>query len=264
MRVNLKRPLQWVQWASYGLVLFTVHVCVVLPLATLLFHDFYKRLIPNDSMLHIPLSKLYKTNHGSLCLEIDRMGEGDLPVVANDGLTNQRTFLHGGTTYNLDFKIKFYCLTTKEQVLHTVFVELESNHVKMFMREIPVVCARGDAFVETLLSSSRDTALRDKYATQWVNELDVEDAVVIPPQTHNFFLSLKSSSELIFDPDSRIQLRATFKQGLRNFMLKRWIITYLVGITLFQLGILLVFTVVSVATFIAVLKNTNHRSPKRA
>lgn len=280
MRVNVTRPLQIFQHTVYISIVGLVELFVIFPLACLLFHDFYKRLVPLDSAQIVPMGAfdscfqqystktITSTGSSSLVLEqkIKRLSiDGNLPLVSDNGLSEPIT-LRQYSNYKLDIDINFFCMTGNHEVGPIASVELlilSMNSYKkyevVYKRLVPILCMINSSSITVPNSGLLKTSRLRQFETEWLNKIDLQDVIPILPNYKGIKITLgyARDTSLIFTPQSKVTFRLDFKQGLRNLMARRRLLSYLVGIPLF-FQLLTVFVVLTaLVSFVTISRNFN-------
>ncbi|AQZ13692.1 FLD1 (YLR404W) [Zygosaccharomyces parabailii] len=264
MRVKVSIFIKLLKWSLCVATLLLVKLFIIFPLAGLLFHDLYLRLLPPDSSQWVPLSTFHELKDElKFRQQIARIGvDRELPEALDNGLP-QPIYLRERILYKMDLDLQFYCIHNWDSTPQSSIVELkiaiqdpECGH-KLFSRKIPIVCL-GEELPTVLGDSSMKygTSRSELYRREWLNHWKLEDKVDIVPDTRSLRLLLEMGqpAQLIFDPNSGLRFRMRFTQGLINLM-QRWHKTaYIVGITAFDLAITALFGITTLVTFTLVSK----------
>lgn len=307
MRINLSSPFHLFQWYSYILIIFTIQIIIILPLSCIIFYDLYNRLISRDSIIYIPLNTLTTSSTYKFEQNMERYDFSPLPLVNNNGII-QTIPLRSTIDYKLDLKLDFYCqhrlysyprYGPNMELLDTIKLKIWINNDPingiLFKQIIPVICSNKDTSELSLLSgkeqqpmvidtsipnkfipSTNKKSFMDKYHDNWINKLDINDLINIPPWANSIHLLLDSTStysvprnlndnhyqwtiddqqqvkikkKLTFQGISHLEFRTVYDQGIRNFMLIHPWITYIVGTTMIHLILVTVFLVTGLYWF---------------
>lgn len=265
MKFNLTRPFQIAQWVSYILGVGILQIVVILPLAVLLFHDFYTRLLPSDSSVWVPLDNFNSNasglntrfKQGIVCVSPDKQ----LPGLKPNGLS-QPIALRCHTNYKLDMKLEFYCHSldaignSKGTDLQYAVVSLSDDSNLFYRYRQPVIC-RNQGATNVLEGNNHAKSRMEVLRNEWLNSLSLEDIADISPQLENIEISIdlpNSNGEILLEPTSGILVRRSFEQGLRNWMLRRWRTTYIIGTAVFYISLSFIFVITCMATFLIFTK----------
>lgn len=270
MRLNLTRPLQFLQWSTYISLLLMVKVFIIFPLAVLLFNDFYIRLLPADSSQWVPLSTFNKNvSRNEIIYDqlIDRIPiERELPKVIDNGLT-QHVALRDHIIYKMDLDFKFYCLMP----LGGQFNRISSLDLKIYAsddpesliyaRSVPIICLKPCDSIATTELYKYGPSRQDLFQKEWLNHIKLHDKIEIASHAKVIqHLTLPTSSfGLVVLPESGCRFRMNFEQGLRNVMLRYHKITYAVGIIVFDFAISILFAITTFVTFFVISKRNTTR-----
>lgn len=274
MRLNLTRPLQFLQWSSYISLLLMVKIFIIFPLAVLLFNDFYLRLLPADSSQWVPLSTFNKnvsTNEIIYDQIVDRVPlERELPKIIDNGLA-QHVSLRDHIVYKMDLDYKFYCLMplggqfNRISNLELKIYASDDPESLIYARSVPIICLKPCDSIATAELYKYGPSRQDLFQKEWLNHIKLHDKIDIDSNTRVIqHLTLPTSSfGLIMLPESGCRFRMNFEQGLRNVMLRYHKITYAVGIIVFDFAIFVLFAITTFVTFFLISKrNAAERSLK--
>lgn len=269
MRINLSHLLRLLQWSSYTCTLLLVKLFVVFPLAVLLFHDFYLRLLPADSSSWVPFDILPEQNHfwheysRIFTQKIERIDiDNELPKTLDNGLS-QPIFLRDHILYKMDLNLQFYCIHLFNDKPKNNVVEFELNIFnqnsgeKLFAKRIPIACLTEELPTSLGVPSSKyGSSVLELYRREWLNVLKLDDKIEIHPKIGSIKLELRTGqpTQLILEPESSIKFRMHFSQGLINLMLRWHKTAYILGIILFDLTITSLFSISTLVTFTLVSK----------
>lgn len=258
-----------VQWSAYACTLLLVKLFIIFPLAVLLFHDLYLRLLPADSSNWVPFDTLRELKHDwsetgwRFSQDIKRIdADYELPKALDNGIS-QPIYLRDHILYKMDLNLQFYCVHLFNDKQKSNLVELEllifdrlAKH-KLFRKRIPIICLSEEYPTALGVPSSKYRSSRlELYRKEWLNELELDDKIQIHPKMRSidFVLQTVEPTQLIFEPESGIKFRMHSPQGLINFMLRWRRTTYFVGIALFDLAITTLFSITALSTFALVSK----------
>lgn len=272
MKVNLTRPLQLLQWSSYLSILVLVKLFIVLPLAVLLFNDFYHRLLPADSSQWVPLSTLNQVQSSessfSYQQSISRVHiERDLPRTLDNGRP-QPIPLRAHILYKVDLDTKFYCLPTSKGLINNIEeVELEvylSPYSLVYRRTIPIICMKGDDSISIMELYRHGPSRLELYQKEWLNHIKLHDKIALNSNVGfmRYVLKMPESHRLIILPESGMRFRMNFEQGLRNVMLRWHKFTYAIGIIVFDFALSVLFTIAAFISFFLISRRKIAADPK--
>lgn len=264
MKINISPPLRLLQWSSYACIILLVKVFIIFPLAVLLFHDLYSRLLPADSSNWVPFDTLQNIDcswnkHGQTFTQAIKRVDTDyeLPKTLDNGIS-QPIHLRDHILYKMDLNLQFYCIHmfTDKQRNNLMEFELQIFGTcpahKLFSKKIPIVCLTEESQTELGVPSSiYGSSKLELYRKEWLNELKVDDKIKINPKLKSikFVLQTKGPTQLILGPESGLKFRMHSPQGLINFMLRWRRTAYFVGIVLFDLAITTLFSTSALTTF---------------
>lgn len=237
----------------------------IFPLAIILFHDFYRRLLPSDALTLIPLSAFTKQSemltgiwNRSGKQSIRRVGPAStLPWMQNRG-SPEEIPLRSHLTYKMDIEIRAYCAALEGDfgshidMLNFKVFGGPSGDTLIYARETPIYCV---AVNDKPQMSEQPANQRSVMSKQWLNELLFEDVADISTSTLYLRYELKLNSAgkaLYIEPSSHFRLRVNYDQGLRNLMLKRKFFAYIFGIASFFIIISTTTTVVALSSFLVI------------
>ncbi|SCW01829.1 LAFE_0E08174g1_1 [Lachancea fermentati] len=267
MRINVTLPLKWAQWWVYILSIAMVNLVIILPLSGLLFHDFYTRLIPPDTVQKIPFSIGSKTSQlvdGNTIFRfrLKRLSSETaiLPQVIDNGLT-QDVSLRSDIPYNFDLKLNIFCLNTspglniKEGTI-TVSASSKKNWMDsvIFQKTVLLSCANTNDIIALGEAGSLSSTFSQRVQKELVNSFFWED-YVLDHDVQNVVVSLKfaEGSYFIVDAESsELKFSMNLNHSLRNLMLRWKKLTHVVGILVFNLVVLFFFVVGFLISFMRV------------
>ncbi|CAB4256174.1 similar to Saccharomyces cerevisiae YLR404W FLD1 Seipin protein involved in lipid droplet morphology, number, and size [Maudiozyma barnettii] len=271
MKINVSRPFQIIQWSSYVFAIFVVQFVIVLPLAFMLFNDFYRYLIPSDSSQLVPLSAFNLTQNGESHFhyyqELDKVpAHTDLPTVKQNGLV-QHIPLREHIDYRIDAIFKFYCLiddtkTPRHNIQDTTVSVygyiVSGEYVLLYSKYVPIVCLTTKDSI-TLPDGRQLKGSRIKqYKTEWLNEIILDDISDFSTDSNikglairfnygsiqrdltdsfNHGFADKERYSMLMNIESQLNFRINFNQGIRNLMLRYHLTTYVIGTVVFHLTI---------------------------
>ncbi|KAL3234395.1 hypothetical protein RNJ44_03157 [Nakaseomyces bracarensis] len=262
MKFNLTRPLQLAQWFSYIMGICIVQFLIILPLSALLFHDFYIKLLPPDSSQWISINNFERNvieNKEMVVLaqQFRRVtSQGPLIPVDPNGIP-QTADLRVGTSYKLDLQLDFYCknLNSSDVMdLQEVSIRvLGSTGDVYYHYRGPILC-KSSAFDTTVLDGNKQLVSRTAVVrNEWLNKVHIDDMIHMKPGiagTVEIIIDLPGPELVIIpDPSSGILVRRFFGSGLRNWMLRWWRTTYIVGISMVYISISSIFVITCIAAF---------------
>ncbi|CCD27129.1 seipin NDAI_0J02370 [Naumovozyma dairenensis CBS 421] len=303
MIINITRPLKLIQWSSYILFFILIDLVILIPLAFLIFDDFYSRLLPSDSSQWVPISAFHNNirnpSHSSrssssknvylFSQKINRISSNTielspsplLPSIESNGL-EQQIALREEINYLLDLNLEFFCLNNinSRHRIDSIEIDIFSMNMKqstdpetdfeniekihkqlLYHYSQPIICLDvNDSVVTSELhkqtpKTSSSSALRlAMYEKEWMNTIHLQDVMNLNSSITNLVLRIKttigtetSDNELIFKMNECFMVfNMNFSQGLRNIMLKKRFITYVVGTVI-------CFTIMSLLLFFSVL-----------
>lgn len=279
MKINISPPLRLIQWLSYACALLAIKVFIIFPLAVLLFHDLYSRLLPADSSSWVPFNTLQNENRDdygwALTQEIKRIDSSyDLPKTLDNGIT-QPIFLRDHILYKMDLDLQFYCINLSTTKRRNSLIELELNVFdfkngrllkdELFSRRIPIVCLTDEHQTELGTPSLKyGSSMLELYRNEWLNTLELDDKIEINSQSTSvgFILQASEQIRLILEPESGIRFRMHSPQGLINLMLRWHRSTYVVGIGLFDIALTTLFGITALITFSLMSKRLSGQKRK--
>lgn len=268
MRINITRPLQLLQLSSYLGILVLVKLFIILPLAVILFNDFYHHLLPSDSSQWVPLSAFdVREDSNSTTVyqqKINRIQkENELPSIVDNGIS-QWINLHNQVEYKVDLDTKFYCVPTwrtayQASNIDEVVMEVYSSDfasILLYRRTVPIICMKNDDSINALELYKYGPSRLELFKKEWSNHIKVHDKISV---THNlqafrYVLKAPKTFKLIMQPDSGFRFRMSFDQGLRNAMLRWHKITYAVGIVVFDFAISTLFAFTAFISFFLITR----------
>ncbi|QLL33276.1 hypothetical protein HG536_0E01870 [Torulaspora globosa] len=274
MKIDITRPLQLLQWSSYLGILVLVKLFVILPLAAILFNDFYLRLLPPDSSQWVPLSTFdisQDSAENNLVYDqtINRvLIERALPKTIDNGIS-QKINLRDHILYKVDLDTKFYCLPTarsKGQTTNIEELEIEiysSNKPEslIYRRTIPIVCMRPDDSINIMELYKFGPSRLELFRKEWLNHFKAHDRISITSEMSSvrYVLKVPKSHKLVIQPDSGFRFRMSFEQGLRNVMLRWHKFSYAVGIVIFDLAISSLFVITAFFSFFLIMRRSSDK-----
>lgn len=274
MRINITRPLQLLQLSSYLGVLLLVKLFIILPLAVILFNDFYLHLLPPDSSQWIPLSTFRTSKQDSNSTIVYEQSirrtctEKELPSVVDNGIS-QRINLHCHTPYKVDLDTKFFCTPTwrtayQASNIDEVEMEVYSYNALIYRRTIPIVCLKSDDSITLSEVYNHGPSRLELFRKEWLNHIKVHDKISVNQRVDTFRYVLKAPKtfKLIVQPESGFRFRMSFEHGLRNAMLRWRKITYVVGTAVFDLAISTLFTVTALVSFFLITRKGKSKPTK--
>lgn len=273
MKIDITRPLQLLQWSSYLGILVLVKLFVILPLAAILFNDFYLRLLPSDSSQWVPLSTFEVSQdaaESSLIYDqsINRvLIERALPKTIDNGIS-QKINLRDHILYKVDLDTKFYCLPTARSKgstnnIEELEVEIYSSNKPeslMYRRTTPIVCMKPDDSINVMELYKFGPNRLELFKKEWLNHFKSHDKVSITSEMSSvrYVLKVPKSHKLLIQPDSGFRFRMSFEQGLRNVMLRWHKVTYAVGIVIFDLAISSLFVITAFLSFFLIMRRSSN------
>lgn len=264
MRINISFFLRLLKWSLCVSTLLLVKLFVIFPLAGLLFHDLYLRLLPPDSSQWVPLSTFIDQDNGFTFFQrIKRIGvDHKLPETLDNGIS-QPLYLREHILYKMDINLQFYCIHNWDSAPQSSIVEFrmavydQDSETMLFGRNMPIVCL-GEELPTALGESSMKygTSRSELYRKEWLNQLNLEDKIDITPNRASLEVrfEMKQPAQLILHPKSELRFRMHFSQGLINIMQRWYKTTYAVGITAFDLAITTLFGITALVTFTLISK----------
>ena len=276
MKINVSRPLQFLQWSSYIVVAFLIQLLIILPLSILIYHDFYLRLLPADSSNVVPLNTFNILNgvqFGTKFFQsIKSIPVGpDLPQTIDNGLS-QLIPMRDNMEYKLDLNLQLYCQSKTDHLnLDNLLIDVyrgpgpllgapggsNSKDEKIFHTSRPIVClALTDSMSPQEIEQLGPSRL-DVYDEEWLNTIRIEDKISLESSYETISVFLKTEiaqRNLIIHPESGIKFRMNFEQGLRNLMLRKRFLSYIIGISIFHCIICVLFFITGCTAFIFVRK----------
>lgn len=263
MRINITRPLQLLQLSSYLGILVLVKFFIILPLATILFNDFYHHLLPSDSSQWVPLSILdFKQDSNSTIEYQQRFNridtEKELPSIIDNGIS-QYINLHSQVQYKVDLDTKFYCVPTWRTTYQTSNVDevqmeiysSDSASSLIYRRTVPIICMKSEDSINDSELYKYGPSRLELFKKEWLNHIKVHDKISVDHKMESFHYVLKAPKtfKLVIQPDSGFRFRMSFEQGLRNAMLRWHKISYAVGIVVFDFAISTLFALTAFISF---------------
>ncbi|QLQ80834.1 hypothetical protein HG537_0E01890 [Torulaspora globosa] len=274
MKIDITRPLQLLQWSSYLGILVLVKLFIILPLAAILFNDFYLRLLPSDSSQWVPLSTFdifqdFTENQVVYDQSINRvLIERALPKTIDNGIS-QRINLRDHILYKVDLDTKFYCLpTVRSKGPTTNIEELEieiysSNKPEslIYRRSVPIVCMKPDDSINVMELYKFGPSRLELFKKEWLNHFKAHDKISIASEMTSvrYVLKVPKSHKLVIQPDSGFRFRMSFEQGLRNVMLRWHKFSYAVGIVIFDLAISSLFVITAFLSFFLIMRKSSDK-----
>lgn len=261
MKFNLTRPLQVAQWFSYIMGVCVVQFLVILPLSALLFHDFYTRLLPPDSSQWVSINNFETStqDNGMLILsqELERVkSHRPLVSVKPNGLP-QAVGLREHTNYRLDLQLEFYCKNLNSTLQNTDIQEISIQLVDQlgnfyYHYRGPIICKSSTMEPEVLDGNKHLKSRNEVLKNEWLNTIHVEDIIDINPDLSQLTIMMGLPDKAIVilpDPASGVLFRRFFENGLRNWMLRRWRTSYILGISAFYVSLSFTFVITCISSF---------------
>ncbi|CAI4035300.1 hypothetical protein SMKI_12G4510 [Saccharomyces mikatae IFO 1815] len=276
MRINISRPLQLLQWTSYIVAAFLIQLLIILPLSIIVYHDFYLRLLPADSSNVVPLntfSILNGVQFGTKFFQsISSIPVGtDLSQTIDNGLS-QLIPMRDNIEYKLDINLKFYCQSKAISLnLDNLLIDIyrgpgptlggpgvgDNKDEKIFHTSKPIVCLSVADSISPQEIEQLGPSRLNVYGEEWLNRISIEDKISLDSSYETISIFLKTEigqRNLIIQPESGITFRMNFEQGLRNLMLRKRFLSYVIGISIFHCIICMLFFITGCTAFIFVRK----------
>lgn len=267
MKIDITKPLRLLQLSSYLGILLLVKIFVILPLAAILFNDFYLRLLPSDSSQWVPLSTFeLAPNAVENTLVYDQninrvVIERALPNTVDNGIP-QNIHLRDHITYKLDVDTKFYCLPTarsNNRVTNIEEVEIEVSDGPgslIYRRTVPIICMKPCDSINSMELYKHGPSRLELYKKEWLNHFKVHDKVSITSEMSSlrYVLKVPKFHRFVILPDSGFRFRMSFEQGLRNAMLRWPKFTYAVGVVMFDFALSALFMVTAFFSFFVIAR----------
>ena len=302
MKINIARPFQLFQWSSYVVGALITHFVIVFPLACMLFNDFYNRLIPSDSSQLVPLSAFELTETSTSHLKYTQQlykvqAPHDLPSILDNGL-NQRIPLRTQVDYRVDATLNFYCLIDDivdkpvhnlQRVTVSVYgVNGHGTHNLLYATSVPILCMKASDSISLPENKQLKGSRMASYRSEWLNKIKLDDVSDFSTgysieglsvmfnfpapkvynkkgNSYNHGMENMDTYSLLMEPESNLNFRVNFNQGIRNLMLRYRTITYIVGIAVFHVAMTILFMLtVGMGFYITYQKLNEVASPKRA
>ncbi|CAI4047051.1 seipin SKDI_12G4290 [Saccharomyces kudriavzevii IFO 1802] len=277
MKINISRPLQLLQWSSYLVAVFLIQLLVILPLSVLIYHDFYLRLLPADSSNLVPLNTFNILNgiqFGTKFFQsIASIPVGtDLPQTTDNGLS-QPIAMRDNIEYKLDLNLLFYCQNKNDHLnLDNLLIDIyrgpgpalgspervDSKDEKIFHTSRPIVCLTVADSISYQEIEQLGPSRLNVYNEEWLNTITIEDKISLDSsyETISMFLRTEMAQKnLIIQSESGITFRMNFEQGLRNLMLRKRFLSYIIGVSIFHFIICILFFIVGCTAFMFVKKS---------
>ncbi|CCF56019.1 hypothetical protein KAFR_0A05840 [Kazachstania africana CBS 2517] len=261
MKINVTKPFQLLQYVCYIFVVLLLQIVVVGPLSILIFNDFYTRLIPDDSLQFVPISKFDQGKVEDVLIfkqDIDRISlNDDLINLDNNGISEKiplREFIN----YELDFAFDFYCQSELETFnLQNVKISIQANDLPLYVLEMPIICITKN---DTILLNSHTSRL-ELWQLEWLNKIHIDNVVTVPSNVDiiSIVINKPSHSHFLVKPDSNLNFRMDFTNDLRNMMLRKRTITHIIGILIVNILLNLLFLLITVITFIVTSNKLNKK-----
>ena len=171
--------------------IFLVELLGIFPISVLLFNEFYKELVPDDTSQWVPLSAL-SSQRGFNCAIFTQglhyiPAGTELPRLKKNGL-QQEIPLRDHLKYKMDLDIKLYCLfdeflSNEPNNLHSLDVkvgkkegrEKSSGTTAVFAASFPIVCLRADDSITVPQTGHLKQSRLESYKTEWLNVIHLED-----------------------------------------------------------------------------------------
>ena len=302
MKINIARPFQIFQWSSYVVGAIVTHFIIVFPLACMLFNDFYNRLIPSDSSQLVPLSAFELVETSTAHLKYSQQlykvnAPQELPPLLSNGL-NQRIPLREQVDYKVDASFNFYCLIDDnvenpvhnlQRVTVSVYgVSANERHNLLYATSIPIICMKASDSISLPENKQLKNSRMASYRTEWLNKIKIDDVSDFSTdysinglsvmfnfpspkvynkngKSYNHGIKEMDAYSLLMEPESNLNFRVNFNQGIRNLMLRYRTITYTIGITVFHITMTILFVLTVGMGFYLTYQKLNETSrPKRA
>lgn len=191
MKINLATSLRLFKWSLFVFAIFLVELLAIFPISVLLFNEFYKELVPDDTSQWVPLSAFSSqrgSNYALFTQELHYIPAGiELPRLVKNGL-QQEIPLRDHLKYKMDLDIKLYCLfdefmSIEPNNLNSLDVKVgkreghgkSSGTTTVFAASFPVVCLRaGDSITVPQTGQLKQSRI-ESYKTEWLNVIHLED-----------------------------------------------------------------------------------------
>ncbi|CAI4048438.1 hypothetical protein SUVZ_12G4280 [Saccharomyces uvarum] len=276
MKINISRPLQFLQWSSYIVAAFFIQLLIILPLSVLIYHDFYLRLLPADSSNVVPLNTfniLQGIQFGTKFFQsISSIPVGtDLPQTTDNGLP-QPIPMRDNIEYKLDLNLQFYCQNKIGRLnLDSMLIDVyrgpgpilrspgrvDNEDEKIFHTSRPIVCLTVEDSLSPQEVEQLGPSRLNAYNEEWLNSIIIEDKITLDSSYETVSIFLKTEmaqASIILQPKSGATFRMNFEQGLRNLMLRKRFLSYVIGISIFHCIICMLFFLTGCIAFVFVRK----------
>ncbi|AGO12425.1 AaceriAER072Wp [[Ashbya] aceris (nom. inval.)] len=229
MQINVLWPLQWVPWATYAAVVLWVQVVVIVPLATVLWQDFYHQLLPAESHFERQLRPV--KSPGAAAGSANYMWSMELgrkAVSAKDatstppGAGRDQLTVQNGVPYLLGIELQLYCFD--RQPIHVVAVEVEAHREYFTVTCFPSV-------EHAMQSPWTSQPLATRIQHEFENWLQIPD-ILLSADTRMVNVTVQSTAELRFGHRSAYSLSMQVG-GIRYAMLHWYHTCHILGTTLF-------------------------------
>ncbi|SCU77710.1 LAMI_0A02080g1_1 [Lachancea mirantina] len=265
MRLNITLPLKWAQWWIYCILIILVNFVVILPLASFLFHDFYSRLIPTDTIQTIPFSSSKLDEHAkengySFLFDIQRHDTDvvTLPRLLENGL-EQNIPLRSDIPYDVDIKLKAFCLNNSpgnniKTAMLTLRVISPKTFTKriLFQRPLLLTCVNSKDVYALAEAGALTPNFAYRLQKDLVNRFEKDHCAMIAHDVKKIEVSIlmRDPATLLVDSAaSELRLAMDLKYSPRNIMLRWKKLSYIVGILTFHGVILFFFSIAFIISF---------------
>ncbi|AAS52756.2 AER072Wp [Eremothecium gossypii ATCC 10895] len=229
MQINVLWPLQWVPWATYAAVILWVQVVVILPLATVLWQDFYSQLLPSESHFERQLRpvKAPASAAGSVnymwSMELWRQTVSPQDVTSTPpSAGHEQLAVQSGIPYLLVIDLQLYCFD--QEPIHVVTVEVAA-HTEYFT----VTCF--PSVEHAMRSPWTAQPLATRIQHEFENRLQLPD-ILLSADTRMVNVTIQSTARLRFGHRSAYSLSMQVG-GIRYAMLHWYRTCHILGTTLF-------------------------------
>lgn len=249
------------QWFSYITGVCFVQFLIIFPLSVLLFHDFYSKLLPPDSSQWVGINNFETEKSHLFSQKLERI-ESHKPLISvkPNGLP-QTVGLREQTDYRLDLQLDFYCacfsaMIEPKAVTGMVYIDLVDQLAERFYSyKGPVLCFSTVEDTGVLAGNKHLSSRKEVIKNEWLNSVHIEDVIEVNHDLSQLTISIKinnhtgSSFQIIPEPSSGVLFRRFFNNGLRNWMLRRWRTTYILGISIFYISLSFTFVITCISSF---------------
>ncbi|SCU90215.1 LAME_0E07558g1_1 [Lachancea meyersii CBS 8951] len=274
MQVNLTLPLKWAQCWGYAMILVLVNFLLIFPLSSFLFHDFYSRMIPPDSIQTVPFSESRRemgswAGKSSFQFEFERVSSETavLPEIHANGFS-QKIPLRADIPYNMNIDLDVYCLNKvtdlniKDGELTISVCRAGIGGITVFRKTLLLSCANTRDIPNMGGNGRLATSFAQQVQKELVNFFHLENPIFLEHDMKRLEITLKfaGNANVIIDPNlSALTFSMNFDHSLRNLMVRWKRLAYVFGTLIFNAIISFFFLTAFAVTFFRAGHSRSHK-----